>query len=92
MPTFEVEVYELHTNKWEVEAADEAAAIIAVSQGQGRVMDDSQEFVESAARYGMELITAPAIKLAEELISRGADRLVGESHIAGIREIELTED
>jgi len=56
MPEFIVEQYELHVQQYTIEAADRADAIIGVMRGEGTMVENGCEFVESAERYHRELV------------------------------------
>lgn len=52
MPKFIVELYELHSTKWEVEAKDSAEAAAKVLAGEGEMPDDlDPEYIEIANLY-----------------------------------------
>lgn len=51
MPKFIVEVYELHSQKYEVYGENEEDAIDNVLAGEGRCLDNEMEFIETADRY-----------------------------------------
>ena len=53
MPAFEIEQYELHVQKYTVEAADEAEAIAKLLEGLAEPVDNSQEYVEVADDFGL---------------------------------------
>ena len=53
MLTFEIEQYELHSIKFQVEAASEAEAIAKLFDGEAEPVDQSQELIEVADAYGM---------------------------------------
>ena len=53
MPTFEIEQYELHTQKYRVEAANEAKAIQNLFAGEGQAVDGGLEYIEVADEFGM---------------------------------------
>jgi len=49
---FVVDVYELHRSKHSVRATNRGEAIAKFFDGQGTILDNSQEYVEGADRYG----------------------------------------
>lgn len=53
MPEFEIEQYELHTSNYHVEAESDAEAIFKLFDGEGELVDDSLEFIETADDHGM---------------------------------------
>ncbi len=53
MPTFEIEQYELHIMKYQIEAKNEADAIVKLLDGEAEPVDNSLEFVEAADNYGL---------------------------------------
>ena len=53
MPVFEIEQYELHTTKFRVEAENEVAAIVKLLDGEADAVDDSLEYIEVAADFGL---------------------------------------
>jgi hypothetical protein len=69
MPTFEIEQYELHLTKFQVEADDETDAIAKLFLGQGEPVDNSTELVQVADEYGMSLDDNR--DLADRLFDRG---------------------
>jgi hypothetical protein len=85
MPTYEIEQYELHVQKYRVEATTEAEAIAKLLDGEAEAVDNSLEYVEVAEDYGL-----PADDdrdLAEALRDRGIS--IGEviHSIRGIVEV-----
>ena len=88
MPTFEIEQYELHTSKFQVEAASEAEAIAKLFDGEAEPVDQSEELIEVADAYGM------AAKEHQELVR--ALRKLGvkgiRTIIPSIRGVEKVED
>jgi hypothetical protein len=84
MPKFEIEQYELHTMKYQVEADDKAHAIKRVFDGEADAVDDSLEYIEVAEDFGL-----PVDKhsdLAGRLCALGVD--VAADVIPSIRSIE----
>ncbi len=53
MPMFEIEQYELHLTKYQVEATNEAHAIVRLLGGEADAVDNSQEFIEVAEDFGL---------------------------------------
>ena len=53
MPLYEIEQYELHTQKYRVEADGEAEAISKLFNGEADPLDDSLEFIEVSDEFGM---------------------------------------
>lgn len=54
MPSYDVELYELHATIYHVEnAEDEADAIAKALNGEGRCEDNCTDFLEIADEYGM---------------------------------------
>lgn len=86
MPFFKVEVYELYTNTFLVEANDKIEAIQKVNSGEGVVEDDSLDYVEVASSYGMDADTlGPMNKLPREIVDKS-------DIVCGIRSVEETND
>jgi len=57
MSKYEVEVYELYTTTYEVEASSLSDAINNFLYGEGSLLDDSTEYIQMAERYaGPDLI------------------------------------
>lgn len=57
MSKYEVEVYELYSTTYEVEASSFSEAIDNALDGEGSILDDSTEYIEMADRYaGPDLI------------------------------------
>lgn len=65
MPTFETEQYELHVSKYRVAADDRAGAIAKLLAGEAHPVEQSQEFVEVADKYGLAADDCP--ELVQEL-------------------------
>lgn len=53
MPTFEIEQYLLHTERYRVQANSEAEAIGRLFNGEADPIDNSLEHIEVADKYGM---------------------------------------
>lgn len=88
MPTFEIEQYELHVQKYRVEADDEADAIAKLYQGEADAIDNSLEFIETAEDHGLSVFSE------EDLAAKLWDRGVIDSSdtvIPSIRNIEQVE-
>jgi hypothetical protein len=52
MPTYEIEQYEVHVQRYRVHAADQAEAIIKIFDGEAESVEQSQDF-ELAENYGL---------------------------------------
>ena len=87
MPTYEVEQYELHVQKYRVEAANEAEAIAKLFQGESEPVCQGQEFVEVADDFGLPVDEYR--ELADALrnlgVMRGKDEIIPS--IRGIEEV-----
>ena len=81
MPTFEIEQYELHVQRYEVEADSEAEAIAKLFGGEAEPVDDSLEYVEICEDRGLP--AEEHRELAEQLRAMGAS--VDEVVIPSIR-------
>lgn len=53
MPTYEIEQYEIHVQKYRVQAASEAEAVKAVFDGNVAAMDDELAYVGIADDLGL---------------------------------------
>ena len=84
MPTFEIEQYELHVQKYRVVAESEAQAICKLFNTEADPVDDSLEYVEICEDRGLE-----HRELADEL--RLLDMPVDEVVIPSIRSIKRVE-
>ena len=84
MPLFEVEQYEIHTQKFQVEASSEAEAIFKVLNGEAKAMDNEQEYIEVAEDIGLPVDEHRT--LAEELHRLGIQ--IGDDIIPSIRSVE----
>lgn len=84
MPTFRIEQYELHTQVYSVEAANEAEAIKKLLDGEGEPIDGTLEFIEVAADFGLPVECQQ--ELANQVRRLGV--AVGEAVIPSIRSIE----
>lgn len=87
MPLFEIEQYELHIQKYQIEAANEAEAIVKLLDGEADPVDNGQEYIEVADDFGMPV--DENCDLAEELEKLGVP--VGEHVVPSIRSIEEVE-
>ena len=88
LKTFIVERYELHTQKMRIEASCEAEAIKGVMEGEGDIVDNGLEYIETADEYGMSRDENP--ELADTV-----EQLAGvscEIYIPGIRSVEEDEE
>ena len=85
MPTYEIERFELHATKYQVEAPNEAEAIAKLFQGESEPVCQSREFIEIAEDFGLPVDEYR--ELAEALrklgVMRGKDEI-----IPSIRSIE----
>lgn len=88
MAKFIVELYELHTQKVEVEADSKAMAVVAALSGEGDMMDNELEYIEGADEYGMSRDEDP--ELADEVEQLAS--MSCEHYIPGVRSIELSDD
>ena len=84
MPLYVVEQYELYIQELQVEASDEAEAVVKVLQGHGKMT--AMEFVSHPEDYGMSLHEAP--ELASRLFERGILK-DGDTVVPSIRSISL---
>lgn len=87
MPTYEIEQYELHAMKYQVEAEDEAHAIAKLLNGEADPVDNSLEYIEVADDYGVPVDENR--DLADQLRKLGVS--VGDDIIGSIRGIEQVE-
>ena len=85
MPTFEIEQYEVHAQKYRVEANNEAEAIKMLFDGEADPVDDSLDFIEVAEDLGLP--AEEHRELADRLRSLGVS--IGEHVIPSIRSVEL---
>jgi hypothetical protein len=83
MSTFEIEQYELHTQKYRVEAANEAEAIKNLFAGEGEAVDGGLEYIELAEEFGL-----PADLHRELADALRADSITVMEVIPSIRSIE----
>jgi hypothetical protein len=87
MPTYDIEQYELHVQKYRVEdAADEADAIAKLFQGEADAIDDSLDYIEVADEYGLPVDQNR--ELADQLLELG---IATDAIIPSIRAIEKVE-
>ena len=86
MPTFEIEQYEIHAQKYRVEANSEAEAIKMLFDGDGEAVDNGLDFIEVCEDLGLP--AEDHRELADQLRSLGVS--VGEHVIASIRNVEVT--
>ena len=84
MPLFEIEQYEIHTIKFQVEAKSKAEAIAKLFKGEGTAVDGSQELIEVCQDLGM--LVDENRKLANQLEELGV--AVGDDVIPSIRSVE----
>ena len=84
MPKFEIEQYEIHTQRYRVEADDEAEAVKRLFDGEASAVDDGLEYIEVAEDVGLPV--EEYRELADELRKLGES--IGEDVISSIRAIE----
>lgn len=87
MPVFQILQYELHVQKYQVEAESEAEAIKRLLNGEADPLDNSLEYIEIADDFGMPVDENR--DLADGLHKLGVP--VGEHVIPSIRSIEEVE-
>jgi hypothetical protein len=88
MPLYEIEQYELHVQRYRIEANDEADAIGRLLMGEGDPIDNSLEFINIADDLGMALSENP--DLSSQLFDRGILKS-GDDIIGSIRSIKQVE-
>ena len=69
MPQFEIQQYEIHTMTYQVEASNEAEAIVKLLDGAAEPVDDSLDYIEVAEDVGLPVDRHP--ELADQLRSMG---------------------
>ena len=84
MPKFEIEQYEIHTQRYRVEADSEAEAVKRLFDGKASAVDGGLEYIEVAEDVGLPV--EEYRELADELRRLGES--VGEDVIPSIRVIE----
>ena len=84
MPKFEIEQYEIHTQRYRVEADDEVEAVKRLFDGQASAVDGGLEYIEGAEDVGLPV--EEYRELADELRKLGES--IGEDVIPSIRSIE----
>ncbi len=82
--TYTIEVYELHTSKYIVEATSLPQALQVYQNGGADLEDDSQEYIETADRYGIPLAELEC----SEAESKRLQAEYGDT-LPGIRSIEV---
>jgi hypothetical protein len=87
MPVYEIEQYELHTQKFRVEAKDEAEAIAKLLDGDAEAVDNALEYIEVAEDVGLPVDEFRW--LAKRLEKLGVP--VGDRVIPSIRSVEQVE-
>jgi hypothetical protein len=87
MPTFEIEQYEIHVQRYRVAAKNQADAIAKLFNGEADPVDNSLEFVEVAEDFGLPV--EENRDLAKQLRKRGVT--VDNDIIGSIRSIEQIE-
>lgn len=90
MKTYEIEVYEIHSSKWRVKGETPELAIANyVNRNNGKMVDESQEFIESADKGApIEEMTIPLDP--DKLEAAGVE--LDDGRIPSIRDIEELED
>jgi hypothetical protein len=89
---YEVEQYEIHTVTYRVKANSEAEAIQKVLEGDGDMVDDSQEYIETANEKFLPL-DPEIIKELEELGVQIEETAFDDSKgVPSIRSVEETDD
>ncbi len=83
MPTYEIEQYEVHTQTYQVEAANEVEALKNFFAGDGDPLDNGLDYIEVADDLGLPAKEYP--QLADAV--RAADLTVTDV-IPSIRRIE----
>jgi hypothetical protein len=84
---FIISVYELHYSDYRVEADDAADAVEKINDGQGELIDNSIEYVETADEYGISHASLEEDQL-DSFIERGLLSDDGFVHgIASIKEV-----
>jgi hypothetical protein len=83
---FEIEQYELHTERYRVEANSEAEAITRLFNGEADPVDNSLEYVEVADEYGLPVENHQ--DLADQLAKLG---IATDDIIPSVRTIEKVE-
>ena len=86
MPLYEIELYELHVQKYHIAAVTEAQAIQQLFAGGGDAVPNSLAYIEVCQDFGLSADEFP--ELAGELRALGME--VSEE-ISGIRNIETLE-
>jgi hypothetical protein len=86
MPRYEIEQYEIHTVKFEVDAKNEAEAIAKVFGGQASPIDNSDELIEVCEDLGMPVDLHRS--LTKRLRKIGV--AIGDDVIPSIRSVEKT--
>ena len=84
--TYEIEQYELHVQRYRIEANDEANAIAKLFLGEGDPL--SLEFVNIADDEGMSILENP--DLSSQLFDQGVVKS-GDTIIGSIRSIKQVE-
>jgi hypothetical protein len=86
MPVYEIELYELHAQKFRITATSEARAIKKLLDGGGDAVDNGLDYIEVCDSFGLLAEEFPV--LAEELRSLGVSV---DEEISGVRSIEQVE-
>ncbi|MCE9555418.1 MAG: hypothetical protein K8T91_18870 [Planctomycetes bacterium] len=76
MPQYEIEQYEIHVQKYRVEARDEARAIKRLYDGEAEVVDNGLEYVEVADDRGMPIESCPDLADALRLLGEDAEEII----------------
>ena len=83
MPVYEIEQYEVHTQKYRVKARNEAQAIKKLLDGEAEPVDDGTDYIEICEDLGLPEDKYP--ELAQKLRSLG---VTVKDYIPSIRSIE----
>ena len=86
MPLYEIEQYELHAQKYRIEASSEAEAIAQLFDSKADAVDDSLEYIEVLEEFGIPV--EERRDLAEELQDMG---ITMSYAIPSIRSINIVE-
>lgn len=87
MAIFKVEQYELWSQSYEVEASSKAEAIVKILQGQGEVLDNMLEYIQTCEDKGLRV--SENQDLAQEVERLG---ILIDDVIPSIRDVELVEE
>lgn len=84
MPTYVIEQFELHTQLYRIEAANEAEAITKLLNGEADAVDGGLEYIEVASDFGMPVDEERDLAVA----LRSLDVAVGDDVIPSIRSVQ----